>query len=125
VADRLLEAGALDISTAAIQMKKGRPGVQLAVQCRHEDADRLQAILFEQTTTLGVRRSTVERRVLPRRRIEIQTKYGPVEGVVAEGLAHSRFSPEYESCRRAAAHHGIPLRSVYDAAVAAFLSAAQ
>ena len=93
---------------------------------RHEDADRFQAYLLEQTPTLGVRRSVVERRVLPRRRAEVQTKYGRVEGmVVAAGQHGSRFSPEYESCRRAAALHDAPLERVYDEAIAAYLAAAE
>jgi uncharacterized protein (TIGR00299 family) protein len=125
-ADRLLEAGALDVSLTPIQMKKGRPGVLLTVQCRHEDADRLQQTVFEQTPTLGVRRSAVERRVLPRSRVEVQTKYGVVTGmVVGDAPAGSRFSPEYESCRRIAAERAVPLYRVYDEATAAYLSSAQ
>jgi uncharacterized protein (TIGR00299 family) protein len=126
VADRLLEAGALDVSMTAIQMKKGRPGVLLTVQCRHDDADRFQATLLEQTPTLGVRRSVVERRILPRRRAEVATKYGRVEGmVVAAGPGAGRFAPEYESCRRAAELQNVPLIRVYDEAAAAYRSTAE
>lgn len=119
--DRLWEAGALDVSTAAIQMKKGRPGVRLSVLCRPADAETMEAILFEETTTLGIRRSTVHRRVLPRRTHRVQTAYGAVDGKVgflADGTV--RFAPEYESCRRIAAKRNVPLRAVYEAAHQAF-----
>jgi len=118
---RLWEAGALDVYTTAIQMKKGRPGVTLSVMCRPADADRLEAIIFQETTTLGVRRTTAGRRVLPRQAHQVETPWGPMEGKVAwlaDGTVH--FAPEYESCRRIAEEHKVPLRVVYDAARAAF-----
>lgn len=120
-ADRLWEAGALDVALTAIQMKKGRPGVRLSVLCRPTDAETMEAILFEETTTLGIRRSLVHRRVLPRRTHRVQTAYGPVDGKVgflADGTL--RFAPEYESCRRIAAQCNVPLRAVYQAACQAF-----
>lgn len=120
-ADRLWEAGALDVALTAIQMKKGRPGVRLSVLCRPADAETMEAILFEETTTLGIRRSLVHRRVLPRRTHCVQTAYGPVDGKVgflADGTL--RFAPEYESCRRIAAQCNVPLRAVYQAACQAF-----
>jgi len=119
--DRLWQAGALDVSTTPIQMKKGRPGVRLSVLCRPADAETMEAILFEETTTLGIRRSTVHRRVLPRQSHRVETIYGPVDGKVgflADGSV--RFAPEYESCRRIAAEKNVPLRAVYEAACEAF-----
>jgi uncharacterized protein (DUF111 family) len=104
-------------------MKKGRPGVLLAVQCRHEDTDRLEALLFAETPTLGIRRSIVERRVLPRRRAQVETEFGAVQGVVTSaGSSSSRFSAEYEACRRIAEERGVPIHRIFDAAVAAFLA---
>ncbi len=120
-ADRLWQAGALDVATPAIQMKKGRRGVRLSVLCRPADVETMEAILFDETTTLGIRRSLVHRRVLPRRAHWVQTAYGPVEGKVAflaDGTL--RFAPEYEACRRIASQRDVPLRAVYQAAYEAF-----
>jgi len=118
---RLWEAGALDVYTTAIQMKKNRPGVKLSVLCRPEDVEPIEAVLFTETTTLGVRRWTAARHVLSRQPHSVQTRWGPVEGKVgwlAGGAA--RFAPEFESCRRIAAEHGVPLHEVYEAAGKAF-----
>ena len=83
----------------------------------------MEAILFEETTTLGVRRWTAGRRVLPRQSHQVQTPWGPVEGKVAWLAAqHARFAPEFESCRRIALEHRVPLRDVYEAAQQAFRS---
>jgi uncharacterized protein (TIGR00299 family) protein len=124
-ATRLLEAGALDVYTSAIQMKKSRPGVKLSVLCGAGDVERMEAILFGETTTLGVRRWPVSRHVLVRQRHTVATEWGPVEGKVG-WLAGGppRFAPEFESCRRVAAEHGAPLRAVYEAAQKAFDAAA-
>src|SRR5688572_12168042 len=69
--ERLWQAGALDVSTTAIAMKKNRPGVLLAVQGRAGDAEKLAEIVFRETTALGLRRSTIERMTLPRRKITV------------------------------------------------------
>jgi len=118
---RLLEAGALDVYTTAIQMKKNRPGVKLSVLCRPGDAERMEGILFAETTTLGVRRWPVGRHVLARQAHRVQTPWGPVEGKLG-WLAGGppRIAPEFEACRRIAAEQGVPLRAVYEAAQRAF-----
>ncbi|MGO8689621.1 MAG: nickel pincer cofactor biosynthesis protein LarC [Thermoguttaceae bacterium] len=120
-AGRLWEAGALDVYTTAIQMKKNRPGVKLSVLCRPADVEAMETILFEETTTLGVRRWTAGRRVLARQPHQVQTSWGPVEGKIAWLPAdRARFAPEFESCRRLALEHHLPLGEVYDAARRAF-----
>jgi len=117
----LLAAGALDAYSVPIQMKKNRPGVLVSVLCRGADADKLQAILLRETTTLGVRRYQVGRTTLPRQTHQVATPWGRVDGVVATVPGGPpRFSPEFESCRRVAQSHQIALREVYDAAVRAF-----
>ena len=118
---RLWQAGALDVYATAIQMKKDRPGVKLSVLCRPADVQAMEAILFEETTTLGVRHWTAARRVLPRQSHQVQTPWGAVEGKIgwlAAGQAH--FAPEFESCRRIALERRVPLRDVYEAAQKAF-----
>jgi uncharacterized protein (TIGR00299 family) protein len=118
---RLLAAGALDVYTTAIQMKKNRPAVKLTVLCQAGDVERLEAILFGETTTLGVRRWPVGRHVLQRVSHQVQTPWGPVEGKVGwlEGEI-ARFTPEFESCRLLALQENLPLRVVYEAAQKAF-----
>ena len=124
--DRLWDAGALDVSLTAIQMKKGRPGVLVSVQGRPADAERLEAVLFAETPTLGVRRTTVTRTVLAREMLEVETPWGPVAAKIAH-LPHGsqRFAVEYESCRLIADRAGVPLAEVIDAAEKAFRSRGQ
>jgi uncharacterized protein (TIGR00299 family) protein len=118
---RLFEAGALDVYTTPIQMKKNRPAVKLTVLCQAEQVGAMEAILFRETTTLGVRRWLAERHVLRRESHTVATAWGPVEGKLgwpSEGSP--RFVPEFESCRRIAAERGVPLQMVYEAARQAF-----
>jgi uncharacterized protein (TIGR00299 family) protein len=119
--DRLWEAGALDVSLTAIQMKKGRPGILVSVQSRPGDADELEAILFNETSTLGVRRTSVVRTVLARESHEVQTPWGAVAGKIA-WLPNGgrRFAPEFDACRQIAIKAGVPLDDVMDAARLAF-----
>jgi uncharacterized protein (DUF111 family) len=123
--DRLWSAGALDVSLTAIQMKKARPGVLISVQSRPADASQLETILFRETPTLGVRRTTVLRTVLARESLTVETTYGPVAGKAATLPDGSRrFTPEYDSCQRVAATSGIPLVDVMTAARSAWRAAA-
>ena len=104
-------------------MKKGRPGVLMSVQARPEDAENLQAILFQEVGTLGVRRTVVERTTLVRRTHEVETPWGTVRGKIAylpDGTA--RFAPEYEACHRLAARQAWSFTDVQQAAQAAFQS---
>ncbi|HEV3417523.1 MAG TPA: nickel pincer cofactor biosynthesis protein LarC [Pirellulales bacterium] len=118
---RLWEAGALDVYTTAIQMKKNRPGVMLSLLCNAADIERIEAVLFRETTTLGVRRWPVSRRKLDRRRHEVTTPWGPIDGVLALMPGHPPgFSPEFETCRRVAEEKSLPLRAVIEAAQRAF-----
>ena len=117
----LWDAGALDVYTTGVQMKKNRPGVKLSVLCRESDIRSIEAILFAETTTLGVRRWPVSRHVLDRRPHQVQTEWGPIDGKIGWLSGESpRFSPEFESCRRVAAERSVPLREVYEMARAAF-----
>ena len=114
-------AGALDVYTTAIQMKKNRPGITLNVLCQEADVSKMEEILFRETTTLGVRRWPVSRQKLQRRLHTIQSPWGAIEGKLswlADGPP--RFAPEYESCRRVAIEHNVPLKDVYEAARTSF-----
>jgi pyridinium-3,5-bisthiocarboxylic acid mononucleotide nickel chelatase len=124
-ADQLWAAGALDVSITPIQMKKGRPGVSVSVQSRPSDADKLESILFAETPTLGLRRSTVMRTVLAREQTTVSTSWGPVTGKVAflpDGA--KRFAPEYEACQRVALAGGISVAEVAAASQTAWKTGA-
>jgi len=118
VMERLFAAGALDVSLTPQQMKKNRPAVLLSVLSRPELDETLMHILFEETTTLGVRRQTVERICLPRSFETVETPYGPIHIKVArwDGIEHRM--PEYEDCRKSAEAHKVPLSVVMEAAKA-------
>lgn len=118
---KLFEAGALDVFTVSIQMKKDRPGVLLSVLCRPQDANELEAILFEETATFGIRRHTVERSKRARQEHTVETPWGNVRGKL--GWRHGEvaiFTPEFEDCAKLAADHSLPLRQVYRTAETAF-----
>jgi uncharacterized protein (DUF111 family) len=120
-AEQLWEAGALDVSLTSIQMKKGRPGVLLSLQCRPGDAARLESILFTELPTLGIRRCTMSRTALARHAHDVVTKWGTVEGKIAMlPNGTERFAPEFESCRRIADEKNITLADVMTAAIDAF-----
>ncbi len=119
--DRLWATGALDVYTTAIQMKKNRPGVKLSVLCEADVVSAVEAVLFIETSTLGIRRWPVDRHVLQRQLHAVETPWGRIEGKVgwfADGPP--RFAPEFEACRKAALEHQVPLREVYEAAQKAF-----
>jgi len=119
--ERLFTAGALDVYLTPVQMKKNRPGVLLSVTCPPAQAEALAALVFAETTTIGLRRQEVQRWALARERVEGETPYGTVGVKVARlGGKVMTPSPEYEDCRRVALESGVPLKEVYAAAEAAF-----
>ena len=120
--ERLLAAGALDVTLTPIYMKKNRPGTQLAVISAPEMSDQLAAILFAETPTLGIRISQSERRVLARHIAEVETLYGAVRVKYSDG---GSFHPEYEDCRKAAQASNVPLRAVMTAASVAYQNSAK
>jgi uncharacterized protein (TIGR00299 family) protein len=111
--EQLFAAGALDVFTTAIQMKKHRPGVLLSVIAPLAGREALETILFRETATLGVRRVLMDRTKLQRDSVTVETPWGPVRGKRAwrEGL--EVFAPEYEDCARVARTAGVALREVY------------
>jgi pyridinium-3,5-bisthiocarboxylic acid mononucleotide nickel chelatase len=120
VMERLFQAGALDVFLSDIQMKKNRPATMIHVLCRLDGAGALSAILFAETSTLGVRQQLVTRQALPREIRTVETPYGPVRIKIAWWEAgRAKSSPEYEDCRRLAEQQHVPLREVYRAAARA------
>lgn len=110
--ERLWEAGALDVTTAPIGMKKNRPGVQLTCLCRLEDREKLVSVLFAHTTTLGVRESLCTRYTLARSQRTVETEHGPVRVKEAKGWGVTREKPEYEDVAKIAREQGLTLDQV-------------
>jgi pyridinium-3,5-bisthiocarboxylic acid mononucleotide nickel chelatase len=115
--EELLAAGALDVFTQAIGMKKSRSGLLLSVLCKPDLVATCEAILFRETTTLGIRRSLQTRTVLNRMIQSVETPYGSVRiklagaGILPEQA--SQIQPEYEDCATLARQHNIPWREVH------------
>ena len=121
--ERLLAEGALDVFSAPVQMKKGRPGTLLTVLAKTEDANRLTRLIFAETTTLGVRRREEQRQTLSRRWESVDTTWGRVRIKVASmNGSISNYAPEYEDCRALAEAHHVPLKQVLQEAVQAYAS---
>jgi uncharacterized protein (DUF111 family) len=116
--EQLLSAGALDVNVLPAQMKKNRPGQLLRVLLAEGLRDTVLQILFNETTSLGVRIHEVERYSLPRRTLRVQTLYGrlPVK-VATNPQGDYSVAPEYDACRQAALQHKVPLRQVYEEAI--------
>ena len=123
--EALFAVGALDVFTQAIAMKKSRPGVLLTVICAPEQIEACEAVLFRETTTLGIRRSLQERHALHRELQSIQTEYGTVQIKVAwlDDPAHpTNVQPEYEDCARIARQYGLPWLEVHRLALQCWYS---
>jgi len=116
--ERLMEAGALDVTISPVLMKKNRPGSLVRVIATPQDRERLAQLLFTETTTLGVRIYAAERRVEARQLVEVETPQGKVRVKVSDS---GNFAPEFEDCRRLAAATGVPLKQILAEANHAYL----
>jgi pyridinium-3,5-bisthiocarboxylic acid mononucleotide nickel chelatase len=112
--ERLLAAGALDVSFSPLQMKKNRPGVKLTVLAEPAKRDLLARLIVTESTAIGVRFYPAQRLVLERRVEERPTSLGPVRvKVIVDNGRVVRVTPEFEECRRLAQERGLPLLEVY------------
>ncbi len=121
VMERLLALGALDVTLTPVQMKKNRPGVQLAVLCQPARELEIVRALLTETSAFGVRRSEKQRYKLERRLEKVQTPFGEI--TLKLGLLKGEIvqvAPEFESCRAASERTAQPLRVIYQAALAAY-----
>ena len=117
VMEQLFAAGARDVFLAPIQMKKNRPGILLWVLCDPKDQGQLSGIIFNETSTLGVRVYPVDRLALRREQKEVQTEYGTVRVKIAyQPDGQVNVAPEYDDCKHLAQEKNIPLKLVYAAA---------
>ena len=113
VREKLMDAGALDVSYSPIFMKKNRPAYRLEVICRAETREKLSEIIFDETTTIGVRYYAVQREELTRVRTLVDTELGQIEAKqVSTTSGHSYTYPEYESMKAIASELGISMKSV-------------
>ena len=113
VMEKLFEAGARDVHYIPVYMKKNRPAWQLNIICDVKDIPKLEQIVFNQTTTIGIRRIMMERSVLQRREITVQTEYGKARVKVCELEGSSRFYPEYDSVTEICQKSGMGFPQVY------------
>jgi len=114
VMERLFEAGALDVYTVPIGMKKSRPGILIHVMCREADKEAVVRAIFKHTTTIGIRESKFRRYVLDRRMEKLDTPYGPVRCKISSGYGVERRKYEYDDLARIAGEKQI---SIAEAAV--------
>ncbi len=122
IVDLAFSEGALDVFTVPVQMKKNRPGTVLTVLARPEHENKLRALLFRESSTLGVRTRHEKRYALARRYEAVVTQWGEVRMKVANvNGAVSQYAPEYEDCRLIAVEHRIPLKAVMQEAIRLYL----
>lgn len=115
--ERLFAAGALDVWLVPIHMKKGRPAVILGVLCEQSQENNVLGAILQETTTLGVRRTRIERAALERQMASVTTKFGPISVKIAHNdeLGLWRAQPEWDEVKRAANEFSVPAREVVEA----------
>jgi uncharacterized protein (DUF111 family) len=119
--DQLLDAGALDVFTTPVLMKKQRQGILLTVLCIPADRSTMLDLIFRESTTFGIRERLEKRTVLERSFKNVETPYGEVR--IKIGRRNDEIvtaSPEIEDCRKCAVESGVPVKKVYDAALSIF-----
>ena len=121
IMEQLFQVGAVDVVLAPVVMKKNRPGILLSCLATENRTDAVIEVLFQETTTLGVRLHEVRRRVLTRRFVPVRTHGGVVRMKVAEvGAGWEKAAPEYEDCKAIAQRTGYPLKTVMEEALMAY-----
>jgi uncharacterized protein (DUF111 family) len=119
--EQALAAGALDVTCSPVQMKKNRPGLEVSIICETSESDALAQLLFEQTTTIGLRIYEARRKVLDREVVTVETPHGSVRVKVAKQNGKVlNVAPEFEDCQRVATEKAVPLKEVMLAAHVAF-----
>lgn len=117
VMEALLGAGALDVFYTSIYMKKNRPGMKLSVLCTEKEMDRMQEIIFRETTTLGIRMYETDRVCMNREWLTVATVYGDIKVKKGEYNGIVKWAPEYEDCKRCAEAKKVSIQKVYQAAL--------
>ena len=112
--EKLYQEGAREAHFAPVFMKKNRPGWELTVICDREHLQKMEDVIFSQTTTIGIRRQEMERTVLTRKTVDVKTRFGVIPVKISGEGAYRRVHPEYEKVSGAASEHGVPFGAVYD-----------
>ena len=115
--EKLLEAGALDVHYVPCFMKKNRPGYILGVLVRSELVEKAEEVIFQHTSTIGIRKRVLERTCMERENKEVQTPYGPVAVKQCRWKNIEKSYPEYESVKAAAERAGVDFRTVFMSAL--------
>lgn len=110
--ERLLEAGALDVYTVPIGMKKSRTGIMLSVLCRQGQKKSMARLIFQHTTTIGIREYVCNRMILKRKEEVLKTEYGTVRVKKSYGYGVEKEKPEYEDLKEIADRTGKPIREI-------------
>jgi len=113
VMERLFEAGARDVHYIPVYMKKNRPAYQLNIICKEEDIEKLEQIIFEETTTIGIRRAQMERSVLKREIKKVQTSLGEAQVKICKIESGNRVYPEYSSVTELCKKHQMSFQDVF------------
>ncbi len=119
--EKALAAGALDVYTTPVQMKKNRPGTLLTLLCKPQDTNSLMSLIFAETTTFGVRTYRAQRRTLPRESVNVHTQFGDVR--VKLSRVNGRIlhvAPEFDDCRKLAVEKNVPLQRVFNEAMRSY-----
>jgi uncharacterized protein (TIGR00299 family) protein len=119
--EKALSAGALDVYTTPVQMKKNRPGTLLTLLCKPQDTNTLMSLVFAETTTFGARTYRAQRRTLPREFLSVATAFGDVRIKISRvngRILH--VAPEYDDCRKLAVEKNVPLQRVISEALRAY-----
>ncbi|MCP4269894.1 MAG: nickel pincer cofactor biosynthesis protein LarC [Candidatus Brocadiaceae bacterium] len=116
--EKILEAGALDGYITPVQMKKSRPGTLISIIVDEMYLSKVERIMFEQSTTFGIRKYKASRKKLNRKLVDVETKYGMVKVKIGTLNGHVKnITPEHEDCKKIAEERGLPLRLVYNTAM--------
>ena len=116
--EKTLEAGALDGYITPVQMKKSRPGILISIIVDDVHLSKVERIMFEQSTTFGIRKYRASRKKLHRKLVDVKTEYGTIK--VKIGMLNGsikNITPEHEDCRKIAEERGIPLKLIYNTAM--------
>ena len=117
LSEKLFAAGALDVSSTPVQMKKNRPATGLQVICRPQDEQTLAALILTEASTIGLRASTRRRYILAREQTTVSTPWGPLQAkAIHRPNGTIELVPEYEAARKLAQEQNLPIRQILDAA---------
>lgn len=113
--EKILEAGALDGYITPVQMKKSRPGTLISIIVDEAHLSTVERIIFEQSTTFGIRKYKASRTKLNRKIVDVETEYGMIKVKIGMLNGHvNNITPEHEDCRKIADERGLPLKLIYN-----------